>query len=410
MRNIDNSKKFYICANAYCPRRSIDATKLIEYLEKKNFKLTLNMKKADFIIIYTCGGFTNSEKRSLLTIEKALKNKFARVIVSGCLPSINPYVLEKYQTIKIVPPNDIIKMDEFSNFDTIDENNSYHWSNYSFSDLSLINTFNSFKNCFKYLILRFKSIRHYYEKLSSNDSFSPFSESTYKLEIGRGCLSKCSYCAIKFANTKFKSISEEKIICDFVNALSKGYKNFVLVASDIGCYGLDIKTNLPSLLNKLFSVDSNYRIFLSDLNSKWFLIYFQELLMILKANSKKISRILIPIQSGSNRLLKMMNREYNIGDVKRCLKILNSEIPELKLDTHIMIGFPGETESDFKDSLLLIEEIKFHKVDVYQYEDRPGTLASTFQSKIQKTVIKNRIKTLIKVAKKQKINLSIVHN
>ena len=144
----------------------------------------------------------------------------------------------------------------------------------------------------------------------------------------------------------------------------------------------------------IFDEPTNVKILLWDLNIRWFIKYHLEMLSVLKANFKKMERILIPIQSGSNRILKMMNRHYKIEEVKNCILHLQKNIPEIVLETHILVGFPGETDEDFEKSLDLIREIEFHDVAVFIYEDRPGTTASNMPNKVLEDVIKRRKKIL----------------
>ena len=173
----------------------------------------------------------------------------------------------------------------------------------------------------------------------------------------------------------------------------------MLIAGDIGCYGLDIKTNLPSLLNKLFAIDGDYKFFLVDLNANWFVRYYSELYSVLEVNYNKVAGNLIPIQSGSNRILELMNRNYEIGQVKKCILNLRENIPEIVLETHIMVGFPGETDEDFKESLDLVKEISFSYVDVFRYQNRPGTIASNLPNKVSQNVIKRRWEILMQEVK-----------
>jgi tRNA A37 methylthiotransferase MiaB len=202
---------------------------------------------------------------------------------------------------------------------------------------------------------------------------------------------------------KFNSHPEEQIVEKLKAGLKKNYKKFALIAGDIGCYGLDINKDLTSLLTKLFQVDGKYKILLLDLNPRWLVKYYLELLQILKSNFGKVARIIIPIQSGSNRILKLMNRHYQLEEVETCILNLKKNIPEIILDTHIMVGFPGETDEDFNKTLNLIRKIKFSKVEVYPYQDRPNTKASNLPHKIPEEVIKKRIRILEHEVKTQKI-------
>jgi tRNA A37 methylthiotransferase MiaB len=164
---------------------------------------------------------------------------------------------------------------------------------------------------------------------------------------------------------------------------------------------VDIGTNLPNLLRKLLAVDGDYTLVLVDLNPRWLVKYFPDFLSVIKTNSDKVTKLMMPIQSGSNRLLKRMHRHYDIGEVKKCLLELQKNIPTLMIETHIMVGFPGETKEDFQKSVELVQEIKFSKVEVYSYEARPGTEASTLPDQVPKEIMEKRRKTLTKIVEKK---------
>jgi tRNA A37 methylthiotransferase MiaB len=194
------------------------------------------------------------------------------------------------------------------------------------------------------------------------------------------------------ASENFHSFPEEQIIRNFKKGLKEKYKNFALVAGDIGCYGVDIDTNLPSLLKKLFAVDGNYKLILEDLNARWLVKYYPELLSVLKTNFGKVSRIVFPVQSGSDTILKLMNRGYEIAEVKNCILDLHKRVPKMKLGTHIIVGFPGETDEDFQKSIALIRTRAFSYVSVFCYENRPNTQASKLPFTVDKETIAKRVK------------------
>ena len=117
---------------------------------------------------------------------------------------------------------------------------------------------------------------------------------------------------------------------------------------------------------------------------------------MLTTNFDKIDYIIVPVQSASDKILRLMQRPYKIENVKSCLRSLKNNIPKLNITTHIMAGFPGETEKDFQKSVDFIREFAFPYVDIYGYEDRPRTQASKLKGKIPQEVIDRRIKKLRK--------------
>jgi len=390
-------KTFYIYVKKYCPRRSLEASKNYNYLVKNGLRPVDNPKKADLIIIHTCGGFKTDEEFSLLTIKKALKIKSDKVIVTGCLPKINLQKLKPYENMHIITTEDLSNLDSLINakvsYDKIPDSSVV----YGVNDLHHGNLLSRIERHLGFNLKLLRIVLNYFRQKSTKkivDSF--FGEEIFKLEIAKGCVGNCTYCAIKLAMPKFHSTPEAQIVESFKLGLKKNYRHFALIAGDIGSYGIDIKTNLPSLLTKLFAVKGDYKIMLVDINARWFVKYHHDLFPILKNNADRISKIIMPIQSGSDRILKLMGRTYKINEVKKYLVDLQKNTPSIKVETHLLIGFPGETEEDFHMSVNFLKEVKFSRVEVYLYEDRPGTAASSFSNKVPKELMKKRAKILAK--------------
>ena len=399
-------RRFYIYIKVACPRRSLESTKLYKYLIANNLQSVENPKKADLIFIYTCGGFALDESFSIKTIEKSIRKfKNSQIIVTGCLTKINPDKLKAFKDILVLSPEDLWKLDsiinakipfaQIPNASVVDGvHDLYHGSYFNRIKRNIKSSENIISICNYYVD----------KKLSHKPSDGLDNPSIYRVEIAKGCLGKCSYCAIKLAMPKFHSFSVDEIIENFKRGLAAGYKEFALLAGDIGCYGLDIGTNLPQLLNELFTVDGNYKIILVDLNARWFVKYSQDLISVLKPNYYKVQSIILPIQSGSNRILELMRREYRIEDVKRCIIDLQKDIPGMLIETHIMVGFPGESDEDFQESIRLIKEMAFWKIEVYRYQDRPRTMAASLPDKVPKQVIEKRVKIIKKEIKLTSLN------
>lgn len=399
-------QSFYIYVKKHCPRRSLEASKNSQYFIQNGLKPVDDPKKADLIIIHTCGGFKSDEELSIQTLKKALEIKSAKVIVTGCLPKINPAKLENFNNVPILATEELGKLDSLIeakvNYDKASDSPII----YGINDLYRGTLFSRIRRHFGFNTTFLKLCVNYIRQIFQKPQDPYFSKETYKIEIAKGCVGNCSYCAIKLAMPKFHSIPESKIIEKFKSGLKQNYKNFALIAGDIGSYGLDMQTNFPSLLKKLFKIRGDYKIMLVDLNARWLVKYYQDLFPILKDNANRISEIIIPIQSGSNRILGLMQRHYTIDEVKKCLLDLQREIPSIELETHLLVGFPDETDEDFQMSINLLREVTFSKVLVYKYDDRPVTVAYKLPNKISKEIIDNRAKILEKEANAKIIDKS----
>lgn len=387
-------KTFYLC-EVGCPRRRLDAQKICSYLIANGISYTEYYKKADLIVIVTCAFIKSAEDISIDAIKYYVKrNKKARIIVAGCLSQINPQRLREAGEFDSISPKELDKFDKLIN------------AKVKFTEIPEPNKIKDYP-----LILRKSSLAHFLKKCLPKKSITTTkkqiinrcldadykSDELYNLRIARGCLGNCNYCAIKFAAGKLKSKPSYEIVKEFKNGLDEGYKKFVLIAGDTGCYGLDIQTTIVDLLKDIFEIGGEYKLIIKEFNAQWLIKYFAELKDIFKKYSNKIDYIIIPVQSASNKILKSMNRPYDINEVKKYLGIIKRDVSQLRIATHIMVGFPGETHEDFKKSVDFIKEFKFPYVDIYSYEDRPRAISSNSKYKIPPEVIKERFSDLLRI-------------
>src|SRR3989344_8285 len=174
------------------------------------------------------------------------------------------------------------------------------------------------------------------------------------------------------------------------NKIKSCNKTINLTATDIGCYGLDIKTNLPKLLNKILKIKGNFKIKIGMMNPEHVIKYLDELIEIYK-NPKIIKFIHIPLQSGSDKVLKEMNRGYTVKQYKTIVKKFGKEIPNIHIITDLIVGYPSETEKDFKETLKIVKELKFNVVNISKFSPRPGTKASKLKQLTSQEIKKRSV-------------------
>ena len=376
--------KTYFLASAGCPRRAVDSQKIADYLEANNLVHSQDFKQADLIIVSTCAALKSREDLSKTAVSWYQKQKHpnAKIVVAGCLGKINPEVKKEFKDLAFISPREI---------DTLDDLIA---AKVPFKDIPDPNQIGSFP------LFPDKPERQAKgERLNKRLDLVYEKKDLFTLRVATGCLGNCSYCAVKFAVGKLESKPLEAIVKEFKIGLDQGFKHFVLIAGDVGCYGVDIGISAVELLSALFAVEGSYKIIIKEFNAQWIVKYFQDLLKIFKENYEKIDYIVVPVQSASNRMLRMMKRPYTIEDVKKYLNIIKMEVPALQISTHIMVGFPGETEEDFQESVDFIKEYEFPFVDIYAYDDRPNTAASRMSDKIPQEIIDQRVDTVKKVQK-----------
>lgn len=409
-RHIDAPQKLAcVCFARGCPRSKIDAILLIDYLKINGWGVTNKFKKADMILIATCGVTRDIEDNSIkiMSVLNRMKKRDARLFAFGCLPAINGKrlldefhsdiftrgTLERLDSI-IDATVSIRELEASANLSKYDEYlaisvTPLEWLIHSPTIFmrKMVDNICS-KRAFDRLCRAGKRLLN---SSTNGNQFEGYSKNaTYSIRISTGCMESCSYCAIRFATTGLKSIPLESVLRAFDRGLEEGYTLFGLLGEDIGAYGQDIGCSIVTLLREIFRRENDFQISLDDFHPRWLVCYFQELSEILVQNAHKIVNIAFPIQSGSNRILQLMRREYEIEAVQQCLNHLKTAAPHLSIETHLLVGFPGETEDDFNKTLELLESVNFSKVCLYQYSDRSGAPAVDFPDKIPDRVIKRR--------------------
>lgn len=376
--------KTYYLASAGCPRRAVDSQKIADYLETNNLEYTQDVKQADLIIVSTCAALKSREdlSKTAVTWYQEQKRQDAKIVVAGCLGKINPDVKKEFAEVAFISPREIDALDDLIA------------AKIRFKDIPDPNRIGSFP------LFPDKPERQAKgERLNKRLDLAYEKKDLFTLRIATGCLGNCSYCAVKFAVGQLESKPLDTIVNEFKNGLDQGFQNFVLIAGDVGCYGVDIGISVVELLQALFAVEGSYKIIIKEFNAQWVVKYFEELSKIFRQNYEKIDYIVVPVQSASNRMLRLMKRPYTIEDVKKYLNIIKEKVPGLQISTHIMVGFPGETEEDFNESVDFIKEYEFPFVDIYAYDDRPNTAASRMAGKVPQKLIERRVAAVKKVQK-----------
>ncbi|MGC8816771.1 MAG: tRNA (N(6)-L-threonylcarbamoyladenosine(37)-C(2))-methylthiotransferase [Candidatus Hadarchaeum sp.] len=192
--------------------------------------------------------------------------------------------------------------------------------------------------------------------------------------IARGCLQKCSYCHEPYRGKLF-SYPLEGIVEEVRRAVAEGCKEIWLTSLDNGCYGLDIGTNLVELLKAVCEVEGNFFIRVGMINPLYAKNMLEELLEVYQ--DKKIFKFIhLPVQSGSDKILSLMRRGYRANEFVEIVEKIRQRIPEITLATDIITGFPGESDSDFQQTLELIRKIKPDVTNVSKFGSRPWVEAS----------------------------------
>lgn len=242
-------------------------------------------------------------------------------------------------------------------------------------------------------IIARKIIKFIAKEEKQNINLSPIifnkNKARYFLKVQDGCNQFCSYCIIPYARGSLKSRSAKDIIDEIEQVIKAGYQEIVISGIHLGLYGADLKKkiNLSELIKKIILVKDLGRIRLSSIE----ITEVTDSLLNLIAKNRKICRHLhIPLQSGSNKILKLMHRpytkEYYLNKIKKIKKL----IPDIAISTDIIVGFPGETDKDFKESFNLIKKINFSRLHVFPFSAHEKTEAAGFPGKVDGKIMAER--------------------
>jgi len=377
------SKKFYMFNNGTCTRvklYGIDVNNLFlsnSYEEVNDEALA----EADYIIINTCSFLKSKEEyfyKFIKEVNKKLSDKQV-IIVIGCLPSIIRDKLLNINDKMLLFERELSEIKEYFHFKKDIKTKATSVSDKLNFNKTLLYQFNKF-------ILHSKHIEYRLKR-----------EKVCYLQISSGCRGKCTYCSEKFT-TKLKSRPIKDILEAINDGITRGYSLFGLNSDDASAYGKDINTSLESLLTEIIKIKENIHFSIPEFNPNGLTDKVIECL-----KDKKFLYITVPIQSGSQRILDLMERPYKINDIIRRITTIKTNNKKLKINTHIIVGFPGETEEDFLKTKELLNSGLFDRVKIFMYNERPNTKAALMDNKVAENVKIKRREELLKIMKKQNI-------
>jgi threonylcarbamoyladenosine tRNA methylthiotransferase MtaB len=234
------------------------------------------------------------------------------------------------------------------------------------------------------------------------------------VKIQDGCDKKCSYCVVRFARGKSRSRAVPEILNEVRRLVANGYREVVLTGIHIGSFGTDDGTKenrLPELMERTREVEGLLRVRLSSIDPNEISPGLIEAIR----NSPQVCRHLhVPLQSGSDRILGKMNRGYSREEYLNILSLLKKDLPDFSVTTDVMVGFPGETDDDFEESLRVVSQAEFSKVHIFPFSRRPGTPADRLPDHVPPRVVKERVSRLsseaeaVALKRRQKLNGAVV--
>ena len=378
-----------------CPRSEVDVARLFEYVRQNGWGIADSMEDADVVLVASCAFIAELEDVSFNLLESARKRMKpgARFVVLGCLAGICEERLAETFGIQAIPWTNGHDLDELlgasvgyedvSDPPVIDE--YVKSASQSFSDRERHPNDNAVVAQLRRIWGRVEESRRYGWR-------SPWAagKTACSLRVARGCDGECTYCAIRFGAGPLHSKPLAQVLAEFDSGLSQGHRHFTVIAGDLGAYGQDIGTNVAELLGELMARQTQFELTLFDFDMKYFIKYSGALIPLLAANADRVRYLSLPLQSGSEAILQQMRRGHSAADAERSLVALRAACPKLVLNTQILIGFPGETEKDLEDTLRVLRRARFDSVSIYDYQDRPNTVASRMPGHVSMSTIRTR--------------------
>ena len=212
------------------------------------------------------------------------------------------------------------------------------------------------------------------------------------VKIQDGCENFCSYCIIPYVRGKCRSKSFSKVIEEVTALVEAGYQEVVLTGIHTGNYGVDLGVSFASLLKQLVVIPGLARLRISSIEATELT---DEVLAVLKSSPIIVDHLHIPLQAGSDHVLKLMNRKYTLAEYYDIIKAIREIRPMIAITTDIIVGFPGETEEDFEQTLQISKQFAFAKIHVFPYSERKGTAAMQLPQHIDPTIKKQRARQLV---------------
>jgi len=339
-----------------CSLNQSDTEQVRGFLLQNNFNLVEKPEKAGLLVLNTCAVKEQTEYKMLARakqLNEIAEKKGSTLVVFGCLPKINSKAI-----VEISP--------------------------------KIVQIGPSLEKLASFLELPLQEFSPELEEKRQSSVVSI-------IPISRGCLGYCTYCATKNARGRLQSYGIKQLNEKFRKAIKES-KEIWLTAQDCGCYGFDNGTNLAELLSVLLRNKGNYRVRIGMSNPKHLKEFLPKYLKLFE--DKRLYRFFhLPAQSGSNEILERMNRGYSRQDFLRIAKAIRSKYPSAAIALDLIVGFPGETEKQFGESLALVQEIEPDVVNISRFGARPNTLAEMMKGQLHGRVKKERSRKLTTLCK-----------
>lgn len=348
-----------------CKVNQYETEAMEEIFQRRGYKVVDIEEESDIYVINTCTVTNLSDRKSRQFIRRAKRaNEDAIVVAVGCYSQVAPEEVESIEGVDIVigttARDKIVDLCE-----EVMENRQ---------KINIVKNIKGHKDFENLNIVDLKSKTRAY------------------IKIQEGCNQFCSYCIIPYARGPIRSRALDDIIKETKRLAKAGFKEIILTGIHVASYGKDLDgMNLLTVIDEVAKVEGIERIRLSSIEPT---LIDEEFMTRAVANKKLCDHFHLSLQSGSDRVLKRMNRKYTTGEYKNIVKLIRRYMPDAGITTDIIVGFPGETDEEFEESYQFVKDIRFSRVHVFKYSPRKGTPASKFKEQIHGNVKNSRSEKL----------------
>ncbi len=347
-----------------CKVNQYESEYMAERLEKSGHLVVPPQFKADVYVVNSCAVTKVAERKVQNRIRRIKReNPSAKVVVAGCYPQLNPLDPKKYGADLVIGNKEKKEIEKYVDLSGVFVDRSYWLKDFEIE--SVENGYDTMKRAY--------------------------------VKVEDGCDRSCTYCAIRLARgTKVRSKPIDIVVQEVKRLLESGYGEIVITGINLGRYGVDSGEKLYDLMKSLEKMKGDFRVRLSSMNPE---DVDEEVIKMFKDFGKLVNHLHLSAQSGSDRILRKMRRNYTHEEYLRIVEHLREIDPLFSITTDIIVGFPGETDLDFDQTLKLVEKVAFSRVHAFRFSPRPGTLAAKMEGKVPGDVKRSRMMELEKIAR-----------
>ncbi|MEW6366841.1 MAG: radical SAM protein [Acidobacteriota bacterium] len=385
-------RSFHFVDNS-CYRRQEEVSMVRRFFLSNGWTESATVENADCVILFTCAEMRYKAANMIGEVERlsARIGRDSELIVGSCLPKTNKEALAKVFSGRTITPTDFSALNALPQIKVkIEDMPPVFGRNAAFRPFPARNRWSK-GNAIPYGISRWASrlmLRHLPFDGLKGLAIKLGRTRAMRIHVSAGCAKNCSYCAIHFATGQVRSKPLEVIMQTISEGLRLGYRTFDLISDSIGSYGLDLGTDLGELFDRVLGHPDRFTIGIDDLHPHEFIRYFDGVFSLCSAG--KMSYLYVPVQSGNERILGLMNRRCNVKDLTDKLLMMR-HLGDVFLETSVIVGFPGETEAEFDDTVHFLKTVDFDNVFIHYYCDMPNTTSSILPDKTDKATMVERL-------------------